>query len=96
MTQAYFENWSEMAKKVQEPLQAIAKLNVETLQGLNYIKPEELANVKKPEELLEKQIGLAIENGHKALDYLQKSFQIMEKAMLSLVQEVKSKTEIKK
>ena len=78
-----------MAKKAQEPLQAIAELNAKTFQDLTYMKPEELAHVKKPEELLAKQIELAVANGHKALDYMQKSFQILEKAMLSLVQETK-------
>ncbi|WP_058533391.1 phasin family protein [Legionella saoudiensis] len=92
MNQPNFEKWSDMAKKLQEPFQAIAELNVKTLQGITYIKPEELANIKKPEELLEKQINLAVENGHKALDYMQKSFQIVEKAMLSLVEEAKRTT----
>ncbi|CEG59670.1 conserved protein of unknown function [Phasin domain] [Legionella micdadei] len=90
-----FERWSELAKKLQAPFQEIAELNVKTLQGFNYIKPDELANLKKPEELFEKQISLAVENGHKALDYMQKSFEIMEKAMLSFVQEVKNKSESK-
>lgn len=89
MNQHNFEKWSEVAKKLQEPFQAITELNVKTLQGLTYIKPEELAGIKKPEELLEKQINLAVENGHKALDYMQKSFQILEKAMLGLVDEAK-------
>jgi hypothetical protein len=89
MNQANFEKWSEMAKKLQEPFQAIAELNVKTLQGLSYLKPDELAHVKKPEEVLEKQINLAVENGHKALDYMQQSFQIIEKAMLGLVKEAK-------
>ncbi len=92
MNQPNFEKWSDMAKKLQEPFQAIAELNVKTLQGITYIKPEELASIKKPEELLEKQINLAVENGHKALDYMQKSFQIVEKAMLSLVEEAKRTT----
>ena len=96
MNQEYFTTFSDMAKKAQEPLQAMAELNVKTLQGLDYLKPEELTQVKKPEELMEKQIGLAIANGHKALDYMQKSFQIIEKAMLSMVQETKKKTETKK
>lgn len=97
MNQQNFEKWSEMAKKIQEPFQAIAELNVKTLQGLSYLKPEELAHVKKPEEMLEKQINLAVENGHKALDYMQKSFQILEKSMLALVQEAKkTATEDKK
>lgn len=89
MNEQNFEKWSEMAKKVQEPFQAIAELNVKTLQGLSYLKPDELAQVKKPEEILEKQINLAVENGHKALDYMQKSFSILEKAMVGLVQEAK-------
>lgn len=88
MTQP-FENWSETVKQVQEPFQAFAELNVKTLQDLMYLKPDELANFKKPEELLERQMNLAVENGHKALDYLQKSFQIM----FSLAQEIKNKTE---
>jgi predicted P-loop ATPase/GTPase len=96
MNQQNFDKWSEMAKKVQEPFKAIAELNVKTLQGLTFLKPEELAQVKKPEEMLEKQINLAVENGHKALDYLQQSFQIIEKAMLSIAQEVKQTTDGKK
>lgn len=96
MNQQNFDKWSEMAKKLQEPFQAIAELNVKTLQGLTYLKPEELAQVKKPEEMLEKQITLAVENGHKALDYMQKSFQIIEKAMQGLVQEAKKTAEGKK
>ena len=90
-----FDKWGEMAKKMQEPFQAIAELNVKTLQGMNYMKPDDLAHLKKPEELLEKQINLAVENGHKALDYMQKSFQIVEKAMKSLVHESKKAAEVK-
>lgn len=78
-----------MAKKVQEPFQEIAELNMKTLQGLHYLKPEELAQIKKPEDLVEQQINLAIENGHKALDYMQKSFSIIERSMASIVQETK-------
>lgn len=96
MNQEYFSKFSEMAKKAQEPLQAMAELNVKTFQNLTYMKPEELSNIKKPEELLEKQLELAVTNGHKALDYMQKSFQIFEKAMLSCIQDVKAKTEGKK
>lgn len=96
MTYQNFDKWSEVAKKMQEPFQAIAELNVKTLQNLNYFKPEELAQVKKPEELLEKNINLFVENGHKALDYMQKSFQIIEKAILGVVQETKKAADIKK
>ena len=78
-----FENWTEIAKKMQAPFKAIAELNVKTLQSLTYLKPDELANLKKPEELIEKQINLVVENGHKTLDYIQKSFEIVEKAIFN-------------
>ena len=91
-----FENWSEAVKQVQEPFQAFAELNVKTLQDLIYLKPDELANFKKPEELLERQMNLAIENGHKALDYMQKSFQIVETALQGIAKEVKKTGEQKK
>ncbi len=84
-----YERWSDLAKKVQEPFQAIAELNIKTLQSLHYLKPEELAHIKNPEELVEKQISLAVENGHKALDYMQKSFTILENAMVGFVKESK-------
>ncbi len=89
MDQEYFTKFSEMAKRAQEPLQAIIELNVKTLQNISYIKPDELTAIKKPDDLIEKQLQLAIENGHKGLDYLQKSFQIIEKAILSCVKEGK-------
>lgn len=95
MNKEYFEKWTELAKKAQEPFQAIAELNAKTLQEFT-LKPDPLAHLKKPEELLEAQIKQAVDNGHKALEYMQKSFQIMETAMLSVVQEVKNKTEINK
>ncbi|MFA5960210.1 MAG: phasin family protein [Tatlockia sp.] len=90
-----FDKFSEVAKKIQAPIQAITELNVKTLQSYTYLKPDELAKVKKPEELIEKHINMAVENGHKTLDYWQKSFDILEKAMLSFVQEVKNSTDVK-
>lgn len=84
MNTEYFEKFSDMARKMQEPFQALTDLNVKTLQGMSYLKPQELISLKKPEELVEKQLELAIENGHKALDYLEKCFQIYEKAWFSL------------
>lgn len=84
-----YEKWSDLAKKAQEPFQAIAELNIKTIQGLHYLKPEELAQIKNPEELIEKQVNLVIENGHKTLDYMQKSFNILENAMVGLVKEAK-------
>ncbi len=89
MNQEHFEKINDAFKKMQQPFQDLAELNVKTLQELSLLKPEDFSKLKKPEELLEKQIKLAVENGHKALDYMQKSFEIYEKAMLSFVKEAK-------
>ena len=96
MNQAYFEKWSDLTKKVQEPLLALTELNIKTLQSMTYLKPEELTKIRKPEEMMDKQINLMVENSHKALDYLQKSFQIWEKAMFSYVDEAKKAQDIAK
>lgn len=89
MNQENFEKINETFKKMQQPFQDLAELNVKTLQELSLLKPEDFSKLKKPEELLEKQIDLAVENGHKALDYMQKSFEIYEKALLSFVAQAK-------
>ena len=87
MTQTYFDydKYSAAMKNAQEPMQALADLNMKTLQSFQYLKPDELSKIAKPEEFVEKQLEIAIANGHKALDYMQNSFQIIEKAMLALV-----------
>ncbi len=95
MNREYFEKIADMVKKAQEPLQAIAELNVKTLQHYNYLKSDELSKMTKPEEILEKQLELAISNGHIALDYMQKSFQIVEKALTSFSKEIKVKPDTK-
>lgn len=75
----YLEKITEEITKAQKPLQEMAELNVKTLQSFNYLKPEDLTRIKKPDELFEKQLSLTIENGQKALEYMKQSFQIMEK-----------------
>lgn len=84
-----FEQWSEPFKKAQESFQALTMLNIKTLESFSYLKPEHLANPKNPEELLNKEINIAFENGHKALDYMKESFLIMEKALFSLMPETR-------
>jgi S-adenosylhomocysteine hydrolase len=79
MNQEYYAKFTDMAKRAQEPLQAWTELNVKTLQGLNYIKPEEFSSIKKPEELIEKQVELVVENGLKTLSYMQETLKILEK-----------------
>lgn len=89
MNPQFFEKWTEFSKKIQEPIRALTELNIKTVQGLRYLKPEEFMDMKKPEDYLEKQMQVLIENSHKTLEHIEGSFHIMEKAMLSMVDEVK-------
>ncbi|CEK09179.1 hypothetical protein [Legionella hackeliae] len=93
MQQDYMSNWTNIVNRMQRPLQAIMELNTRTLQNISYLKPEDLSKIRKPEELLEKQMHVFVENGHKALDYMQKSFAIFEESLLSMSKEVKERTE---
>jgi hypothetical protein len=85
MNPVNFEKLNELV----EPLKAMAELNVKTLQSLSYMKPEEFTQFKKPEEFLQKQVEIVMDNGHKLIDYVQQSFQLVEKSMLTMVKEIK-------
>ncbi|QLZ69671.1 hypothetical protein FOLKNPGA_02469 [Legionella sp. PC1000] len=83
MNQDYLQNWTRMAGEMQKPFQEMLALNVKTLQGLKYLTLEEMSSVKQPGELLDKQVKLMMENSHMILDYVTKSFQLFEYALLS-------------
>ncbi len=93
MNQEYFTQFSDMAKKAQEPLKEMAALNMRTLQSMAYLKPNDFTSITKPQDLFEKQVALTISNGQKVLNYMQESYEIMTKSALSCMHEVKSKTE---
>ncbi len=73
---------------LEKPFRQLIDLNVKTIQNLTYIKPNELLNPNKPEQLIEKNMEVMIENGHKALDYMQDMFDIMEKHWFSMSRQV--------
>ena len=82
-----------VVQSLQMPLQELTELNLRTLQSFSYIKPQEWAQIHKPEEFFEKQMNVFIENGHKTLDYLQEASALLEKNWLALSQEVRKSTE---
>lgn len=94
MSQEFFDRLSDVAKRPQEFWQRLAALNVKTLQeASSYFKPEEVfgnINMKRPEEMVEKQFAWTFSAGHKALDYMQQAFEIFEQSMLSAAQDVKT------
>ncbi|MDI9819060.1 MULTISPECIES: phasin family protein [unclassified Legionella] len=78
MNQQHLQQWSEVARHLQAPFQQLFALNIKVLQDFRFLKADDLANMKTPEEFIEKQVSLAIENGHRALDYFRQSFEIFE------------------
>ncbi|CEK12032.1 phasin family protein [Legionella hackeliae] len=90
MNQRYLEQWSEIAKHMQKPFLEMLELNLTTLKNFKFIKAEDLATIKSPEEFIEKQVNLAIENGHRALNYFQQSFAIFEQTLRPITESVKN------
>ena len=74
------------------PIEDIMALHVKTLQSLSYVTPTELTKLNHPEVLLEKNIDLFVENGHKLLDYMHQIFLINESHWLSLSHNVERNT----
>lgn len=93
MSKPYYEQYETLMKKIHEPFQAIAELNIKTLQGLSMVKPQDFAGIKEPGELLQKNLEVALANGQKALDHMQQTFDILEKTMLSISREAVKKPE---
>ncbi|CEK10417.1 hypothetical protein [Legionella hackeliae] len=91
MHQDYMENWKDTFNQLQKPFREMMELNVKTLQKMSYVKPEELSRIKKPEDILEKNVHVFIQNGHKALDYMQQAFGIFEKHLLTAARDINEK-----
>lgn len=69
---------------LEKSLKEFMELNAKTIQGFSYINPTELMSSRKPEQLMEKNVDVMIQNGHKALDYMHDVFNLMEKNWLNI------------
>ncbi|KTD22992.1 Uncharacterised protein [Legionella lansingensis] len=90
MQRDYWEGLKDSFNELQKPFQEIMELNVKTFQKLAYIKPDELPQLKTPEDLLDKNVNILIQNGHRALDYMQQAFQIFERHLLTLASDIRA------
>ncbi len=72
----------------------ITGLDTKHLEGFSYLQPY-LANFKNSEGLVQRQMSIVFELGYNTLDYMQKSFQIMEKEIQLLVEMTQYKSENK-
>lgn len=86
----------DIVKASQTYLQAIAKLNTDALQNISFLKPEQLAQMQKPNQLVQAHLNVFIDNGRKGLDYAKQSFEIFEKAVLSVTDNRSDKTALDK
>lgn len=86
MSHNYFQqrDLNPLMNSLERPVKELMELNVKTLQSFSYLTPVELLKVRKPEEVMEKNIEVLIGNSHKALDYMQNMFDIMEKHWLGI------------
>lgn len=60
------------------PFQKLMELNVKTIQAMSYFKPGDLLNVKKPGDLLERNMDMFIQNTNMVLNYMKDTFDILE------------------
>ena len=85
LEQTYLKN---VPDHIQRPIQELITLNFRTLQNFSYLRPEELNNLRQPQEILQKNVAVFFENGYKTLSYFQQAFSIFEKHLLSLEEQV--------
>lgn len=80
MKEQFFQtkDLNTLLQSVEKPIQDLLDLNFKTLKTVSYVTPIELFNVLKPEEILEKNMNVFIQNSQKAMSYMLNVFQIME------------------
>lgn len=84
MKNIYFDqkNFSNMGI----PLQKLMELNIRVIQRSSFMKPDDLMNIKKPEDIFEKNMHMFIHNSHMALNYMKETFDILENHWLNICQ----------
>ena len=74
----------------EKPMNEWMELNTTLFQRCASLMPLELLMMKKPEEMMEKNIGLFIENSQLSLDYMRNMLHLMEQHWLSSVAQINS------
>ncbi|AMP90702.1 hypothetical protein [Legionella pneumophila] len=85
-----------LVQSIEKPIQDLLDLNLKTLKSVSYVTPIELFNVLKPEEILEKNMNLFIQNSQKAMNYMFNVFQIMEHHWIKIYGQMAENTTEKK
>lgn len=72
-------------RTLEKPFHELMDLNAQLMQNFSFTSPTELLN-SHPEDLLEKNLLILIQNSHKTLDYMQNILQIMEDNWFNMYQ----------
>lgn len=80
----YFQQktMNPLSQSLEQPIKELMDLNVKALQNLSYMMPTELLLMRRPDEVMEKNMQMFIENSHATLNYMHNMFTIMEKQWL--------------
>jgi hypothetical protein len=80
----YFQQKSinPFSDSLEKPVKELMDLNIKALQSFSYLTPSELLTMRRPEEMMEKNLEVFIENSHHALNYMHNMFDLMEKHLL--------------
>ncbi|CDZ76256.1 hypothetical protein BN59_00523 [Legionella massiliensis] len=87
------EQLENTLNSIQQPVKEVVALNIRVLQNLSYPNVEELAKIRRPEDILEKNLDALLHNGHTVLDYMQQAFNIYERQVLSVTDNLRANTE---
>ncbi|RUR06982.1 hypothetical protein [Legionella sp. km772] len=84
MLNQYFQqkNMNPFAHSLETPVKELMDLNMRAMQSFSYLMPNEFLSMRRPEEMMEKNLEVLIENSHTAIAYMQNIFNIMEKHWL--------------
>lgn len=90
MKEKFFQqkNLNTMVRSIERPMQDLLDLNLKTLQNMSYVTPVEFLNVLKPEQILEKNMNVLIQNSQKAMNYMLNVFQIMEHHWINIFDQI--------
>lgn len=86
------QHFQRSSRELFNPMQELMELNLKTLESLSYFNPVEYSRLNHPEELMEKNIELMVNNGHKLLDYMHELFLIGESHALQASRKIKRST----
>lgn len=77
-------NDQKVFSNMEMPWQKIMELNIKTMQCMDYMKPGDLLNIKKPEEFFEKNMNMFLHNSNMVINHVRDTLNILENHILKV------------